>query len=257
MLFEMEHPNQWPQSDLEMVQATLPEYLTTDEPFHAYYMTVSGHMYYSFSGNYMSYKNKDAVAELPYSSACRAYIACNIELDKALEYLIAQLEEAGVLDKTVICMSADHYPYGLTNEELSELAGYELEENFEIYKNNLILWNSAMETPVYIDKACCSVDILPTLSNLFGFPYDSRLFPGKDILSDSPGLVVMQANRSFITDEYMYNSRNRRATDFEGNEIEVPSEEISALRKKIDLQFVMNQLLLENDYYSYIQEYIE
>lgn len=257
MLFEMEHPNQWPQSDLEMVQATLPEYLTTDEPFHAYYMTVSGHMYYSFSGNYMSYKNRDAVAELPYSSACRAYIACNIELDKALEHLIAQLEEAGVLDKTVICMSADHYPYGLTNEELSELAGYELEENFEIYKNNLILWNSAMETPVYIDKVCCSVDILPTLSNLFGFPYDSRLFPGKDILSDSPGLVVMQANRSFITDEYMYNSRNRRATDFEGNEIEVPSEEISALRKKIDLQFVMNQLLLENDYYSYIQEYIE
>lgn len=257
LLFEMEHPNQWPQSDLEMIQATLPEYLTQEEPFHAYYMTVSGHMYYSFSGNYMSYKNRDAVSDLPYSSACRAYIACNIELDKALEYLIEHLDEAGVLDKTVICMSADHYPYGLTNEELNELAGYELEEDFEIYKSNLILWNSAMESPVYIDKPCCSVDIIPTLSNLFGFPYDSRLLPGKDILSDSPGLVVMLANRSYITDDYMYNSATRDITDLDGNEIEIASEEITAMRQKINLQFTMNQLLIENDYYSYIREYIE
>ncbi len=257
LLFEMEHPNQWPQSDLEMIQATLPEYLSQDGPFHAYYMTVSGHMYYSFSGNYMSYKNRDAVADLPYSSAARAYIACNIELDKALEYLIEQLDVAGVLDKTVICMSADHYPYGLTNEELSELAGYELEEDFEVYKNNLILWNSAMESPIYIDKPCCSVDIIPTLCNLFGFPYDSRLLPGKDILSDSPGLVIMLANRSFITDDYMYNSATRDVTDLDGNEIEVTSDEISAMRKKIDLQLVMNQLLIETDYYSYIREYLE
>lgn len=257
MLFEMEHPNQWPQSDYEMIQATLPEYISQDEPFHAYYMTVSGHMYYSFSGNYMAYKNREAVEDLPYSSACKAYIACNIELDHALEYLIEQLEEYGVLDKTVICMSADHYPYGLTNEELSELAGHELETNFEIYKNNLILWNSAMETPVYIDKPCCSVDIIPTLSNLFGFTYDSRLLPGKDILSDSAGFVIMLGNRSFITDDYMYNSTNKRTTDLDGNPIEVPSEEISAMRKKVDLQIVMNQLLIETDYYNCIRDYLE
>lgn len=257
MLFEMEHPNQWPQSDYEMIQATLPEYIRTDQPFHAYYMTVSGHMYYSFSGNYMSYKNRDAVADLPYSSACKAYIACNIELDHALEYLIEQLEEYGVLDKTVICMSADHYPYGLTNSELSELAGHTLEENFELYKSNLILWNSAMEAPVYIDKPCCSVDIIPTLSNLFGFTYDSRLLPGNDILSTSPGLVILLGNRSFITDTYRYNSMNKRTTDLNGNPVEVPSEELSAMRKKVDLQIAMNQLLIESDYYNSIRSYLE
>lgn len=257
LLFEMEHPNQWPQSDLEMIQATLPEYITADKPFHAYYMTVSGHMYYSFSGNYMAYKNRDAVADLPYSSACKAYIACNIELDHALEYLLEQLEEYGILDKTVICMSADHYPYGLTNSELSELAGHTLEENFELYKSNLILWNSAMESPVYIDKPCCSVDIIPTLSNLFGFTYDSRLLPGNDILSTSPGLVVLLGNRSFITDTYRYNSMNKQTTDLNGTPVEVSSDELSAMRKKVDLQIAMNQLLIESDYYSSIRSYLE
>ena len=43
------------------------------------------------------------------------------------------------------------------------------------------LWNAGMEEPVIVDKACCSVDVLPTLLNLFGFDYDSRMYAGRDI----------------------------------------------------------------------------
>ena len=32
----------WPQSDLEMMQLTLPQALAGEKPFHNYYMTVSG-----------------------------------------------------------------------------------------------------------------------------------------------------------------------------------------------------------------------
>src|SRR5690606_21657294 len=35
----------WPESDVEMIDVTMPEVLE-DEPFHAYYMTVSGHLQY-------------------------------------------------------------------------------------------------------------------------------------------------------------------------------------------------------------------
>ena len=196
----------WPESDLEMMEVTIPEFIH-DEKFHVYYMTVSGHMYYTFAGNYMSAKNKAYVEGLPYSNNVKAYIAAQKELDLALEYLINELDKNGVLDKTVIAMSADHYPYGLTNEEISEVAGHPIEENFELYKNIFILWNSKMEEPVIVDKYCSSLDIMPTLNNLFGIPYDSRLFMGQDILSDATPLIMF-GNQSFITDQIMYNSKS-------------------------------------------------
>lgn len=255
LLFHMDHPSQWPQSDLEMMTYTGGEYIS-DKQFHAYYMTISGHMLYTFSGNSMASKNKELVEGLPYSENCKAYIACNIELDRALEELMRQLEEKGVLDKTVICLSSDHYPYGLTNEEISELAGHDIEENFELYKNNLILYNSAME-PVTIDKPCSSIDIIPTLSNLFGFTYDSRLLPGKDILSDSEGLVIMMNNRSFITDELMYNASTKKVTDLEGNSIDVSNDKIKELKDMVNLKIAMNQLLIENDYYDIIRDHLK
>ncbi|MBQ2804195.1 MAG: LTA synthase family protein [Lachnospiraceae bacterium] len=189
-VFYMENPNAWPASDLEMMQGTVAEYVQK-ERFHVYYMTVSGHMNYNFKGNAMSGKNREAVANLDMSENARAYIACNIELDKALEYLLAELEKAGQLEKTVICLSADHYPYGMTTEQYGELAGKTLTEGMDLYRNSLILWNAGMEeNTVVVDKVCGSMDIVPTLLNLFGFSYDSRMYAGRDIFSKEEGLVI-------------------------------------------------------------------
>ena len=57
-----------------------------------------------------------------------------------------------------------------------------------------------MEQPVEVDTACSSLDILPTLLNLFGFEYDSRLLMGTDVFSGTAPTVVF-ADKSFITDE--------------------------------------------------------
>ncbi|NLJ40128.1 MAG: sulfatase-like hydrolase/transferase, partial [Clostridiales bacterium] len=121
----------WPRSDLEMMEKTIPEYID-NQPFHTYYMTVSGHMQYNFIGNNMAMKNKDAVKSLPYTEAGKAYIATQIELDKAMEYLLNSLEDAGIADKTLIALSADHYPYALEDEEIDDLAGHQVEKNFEL-----------------------------------------------------------------------------------------------------------------------------
>lgn len=208
-VFPMEHPDAWPASDFEMMQGTVSDYIGMDR-FHAYYMTVSGHMNYNFKGNAMSAKNKEAVAGLNMSENAQAYIACNIELDKALEYLLEQLEAAGKLSNTVICMSADHYPYGMTESEYEELAGKKLSDNLDLYRNNLVLWNADMEAePVVVDKVCGSMDIVPTLLNLFGFDYDSRLYAGRDIFSDEEGMVIFN-DKSFITDTVIYNRKAKQ-----------------------------------------------
>jgi phosphoglycerol transferase MdoB-like AlkP superfamily enzyme len=244
---ELPH-NVWPNSDLEMIDATVDEYIG-EEQFHVYYLTVSGHMNYTFVGNSMSYKNKEFVEDLPYSSDCQAYVACQVELDKALEQLINKLEEAGVADKTVIALSADHYPYGWEKEKLDEIAGHTVDPNFEVYRNHFILWNPAMEENIVVEEPCSSMDILPTLSNLFGLEYDSRLMMGRDIFSEANPLVIL-SNRSFITDKVMYNAETGDATLL--TEEELPEDYISNLNKIIKNKFSVSQSIVKSDYYLYV-----
>lgn len=248
-LFTMANPELWPSSDLEMMQATIPEYIH-EERFHAYYMTVSGHLEYTFEGNHMSKKNQDLVSSLPYSNEVKAYIACNIELDRALEYLISELEKAGKLDNTVIALSSDHYPYGLAVDKLEEIAGKPLDGTLDLYRNSLILWNSKMET-VKIDKTCSAMDLLPTLYNLFGFEYDSRMFAGRDMLSDSESLVIF-ADRSFITDKLIYNSETGEPVSRTGEAV----DEAYFKQTKAVVQglFEYSAGILNHDFYRYVEQ---
>lgn len=253
-VFEMEDPGQWPASDYNMMVATVPEYVD-QERFHVYYMTVSGHLNYNFKGNAMSAKNQEAVAELDMSEELRAYKACNIELDKAMENLLDQLEAAGQLENTVICLSADHYPYGFSDKEYEELAGKDLSEGKDKFRNTLVLWNAAMEEPIYIDKACGSMDLLPTLLNLFGFEYDSRMYAGRDILSDREGMVIFN-NRDFVTDSVVFIEKGDTAIwlkDEEGNDI-VPDGEkkayLDAARQEVKDRYNFSAYIIQENYYS-------
>ena len=104
------------------------------DPFMVYCLTVSGHLNYNLEENAMARRHWDEVKDLPYSGSVRAYLACQIELDRALELLLQRLDEAGVAENTVIALTGDHYPYGLTDEEQSELAGHEIDTRFERYR---------------------------------------------------------------------------------------------------------------------------
>lgn len=238
--------SQWPRSDLEMMQVSVDDYINK-EHFHTYYMTVSGHTNYTWSGNSMASKNKNLVSHLDNSELAKGYLAAQKELDKALEYLISRLEEKGIMDKTLIALSADHYPYGLPIKNYNELAGKELEEDFELYENEFLIWSSSIEEPIIIDKLGCSLDILPTLSNLLGLEYDSRLLMGTDLLSDSDPLVIFE-NKSFITDKVRYNSKNDEVTWYAKKDEEYLKKMNTIVKNKIKY----SKLILENDYYDII-----
>lgn len=240
----------WPESDLEMMAATIDDYIE-EEQFHVYYLTVSGHMNYTFQGNSMAYKNREAVKDLPCSSDARAYIACQMELDKALDLLIARLEQEGIADRTVIALSADHYPYGWGKKYIDELAGHKVDPYFEIYRNHFILWNPGMKKKIVIDEPCSSLDILPTLSNMFGLEYDSRLLMGRDVLSDAEPLVIL-ANRSFITDKVMYNSETGEVIKLTKEKL--PKDYITNMNNIIKNKFQISKSILETDYYRKVFE---
>lgn len=179
-------------------------------------------------------------------------MACNIELDKALEYLIKRLEEEGVSDKTVIAMATDHYPYGLETELKAKL-GDEAYKWYGIQKSNLLLWSASMKEPVYVDKVCSSADVVPTLLNLLGIDYDSRLYSGKDILSDSPGLVVFN-DRGFMTDYCIYNAKTGEVKETAG--VAVPKDYINKINSLIVNMWNAAGEIIETDYYARMKDYI-
>ena len=239
----------WPQSDDEMIKVTIKDYINNEEPFMAYYMTVSGHFGYSWDGNAMSAKHRKAVSGLKGATeSARAYVATQIELDKALERLLNELEQSGKLDNTVIVLLADHYPYNLDLNSVNSISSYKRDSIVEVNHNNLIIWNSKIND-IHVDKACMSSDVLPTVYNLFGIEYDSRLFTGKDILSTDNGLAIFN-NRSWVSDKGTYFANSKKFVPKE--QMENQDEYVKNMNAIVNNRLNIAKLIVKNNYYNYL-----
>lgn len=237
----------WPQSDVEVVQDSL-KYFIKEENFITYYMSISGHLEYNFYGNLIAKKNKELVSGMDASDAIKAYMATQIEFDRSIELLINELKKAKKLDDTVIAIMPDHYPYGLENSEITNYTGIK-DTVYDLYKNSLIIWNSEMEESIEIDKYASNIDVLPTILNLFGIEYDSRLLIGKDILSDSEGLVFFN-NFNWINEYGRYNYVTN--TFLPNKNKKISQDKIDLINKEIQNKFTMSKLIVQNDYYDKI-----
>ena len=252
----------WPARDTQVIENSVDDYINSTEPFHVYYLTISGHMPYA--NNRIVQPYLEQVRALPYSQTTQNYMATVMEVDRALELLLEKLEEAGKLDKTLIIATGDHIPYSNAGV-LEELSGRtfgsssDLEAlnesaiDFDVYKNTLILWSASMEEPVQVDKPCCQVDILPTVSNLLGLEYDSRMLSGRDILSDSEGLVIF-TSRSWRSDRGFYNRYTQTFTPAEGVTMtqEEQDQYVSTMKKLVEYKLACTPMIVENDFYDYV-----
>lgn len=238
--------NVWPESDIEMIKATTNDYINSDKPFMTYYMTVSGHLDYTKESNSIVSKNWDLVKNLDYSDKAKSYLATQIELDRAMESLLKELENKGILEDTVIVLLADHYPYGLSLEEINELSSYQRYELFEINHNALIIYNSSMKN-TNVTKVGMPIDVLPTIYNLFDIKYDSRLFAGSDLLSNNEGMVILD-NLSWITDKGKYNSLNGKYSG------DIDSDYINNINNIIQNKIIFSRNMITYDGYRYIKE---
>ncbi len=256
----------WPASDLELMQETLPMYIDR-QPFNVYYMTVSGHSVYDFGNNAMSRENKDAVdawceeKNLSYTEPVRAYIAANLELEKAMAYLVKTLEEKGIADDTVICIAPDHFPYGLDSDAslgnmpyLSELYGYPVDTYEERDRSRAMIWCGTLEDsePIIVDTPASSVDILPTLCNLFGVEWDSRLYVGRDVLSDALPLVFF-GNYDWKTDLGHYSATKNTFTPTDENAV-IPEDYVNQISSIVRNRMTFSKSVLSHDYYTHVYD---
>jgi len=258
----------WPTSDAFTAEVTIPTLIAAAQegPFHAYYMSISGHANYSFGGNAQSKAHKAEVeaycAEkgLNYSDNVKAYLACQIEVELMMQAFVAQLSEAGILDDTVFVLAPDHFPYAMADSELSELYGLPesgIRSNFDLYRNALIIWSSSMKAPVKVEVPCSAIDILPTVSNLFALPYDSRLMMGIDVFSDQEPLVVLNCDGgpswNWINKYGTYNSSKGFTVNpaYSVDESQLSSY-VKSMNSLLSARKKYAFAIIEKDYYSYV-----
>ena len=267
----------WPQSDLEMMEWIVPRYIeNADEPFAYYIMTLSGHSKYD-STNWIANKNMEVVEEwaeengYDYTYATMCYFANNLELEYALEYLLEALEEAGLLENTVIVLTGDHYPYSLSDdygynaagkltyynveENLASLYGFMPETDTDYNANALIIWTPSLsesDEQIVVSEPVSSLDILPTLLNLFGCEFDSRLLAGRDVFADNTQPLVIFSNYSWLTEKGYYNASDGSFTLSDG--VEMTDEEIEEYIDEINTivknKKAFSQTVIDYDYYD-------
>ena len=238
--------NLWPQSDDEMFNKTFDDYKNSKK-FMTYYMTISGHLSHNFNDNDMAKKHKDKVKDLEYSEAVKAYISATIDLDNALKNLLESLKKNDKLDDTVIVLVPDHYPYGLSDEELNELKP--ITTAYDKYKSGLIIYNSDTKGKK-IDKYASNIDILPTILNMFEINYDSRVIIGKDIMSSSDGIIIFN-DRSFLTDQGFY---NEKTNEFSTTKTKIDKGYIKEKRIEAFNKTNISSMILETNYYESLKK---
>ena len=105
------------------------------------------------------------------------------------------------------------------------------------------------QEPIVVDDPVYSLDIVPTLANLFGVDFDSRLYVGRDVFSDAEPLVIW-ANYNWMTDKAC--QTGGKTTVFEGYEDEVDSAYIKRISSAVANKFSFSKKVIENDYYAHL-----
>ena len=172
---------------------------------------------------------------------------------------MSEMEKAGIADDTVIVLGADHFPYGLDDAAvggstpyLDELYGYTVTNFVDRDHNRLLLWSGCLEKmdPIVVDQPSSSLDILPTLLNLFGLDFDSRLFPGRDVLSTAEPLYF-DMNYDWKTDLGTYIAETDTFTPV-SEDVEIPENYVEKIKRRVRNKINYCYGVLDNDFYSYV-----
>lgn len=244
---------EWP-SDVELIEKSLPYYIDEDQ-FMVYMTTVTSHQPYGVPSEYGN-KYLSELEEYDYRLPLKRYISKVMELDKAIGELIKLLKKSGKLDDTVIVLTGDHYPYGLSSKYINQILEYDVEVNNEVDRTPLIIYNHSQE-PEKIDKYTSVIDILPTILNLFNVDYDPRFYFGNDIFSDYQDRVVF-ADGSWQDSSGFYNAPKAKFISAFDDETDTYSDEkLIEINYEISTKKKMSSLAIKNYYFSYLEMALE
>ena len=95
------------------------------------------------------------------------------------------------------------------------------------------------------------MNILPTVANLFGLSFDSRLYLGTDVFSDEYEGLVIFPDGSWKNDVAYYNASTNEIHYY--TEKVYNDEEILAINTEVRLKLEMSNLAIKRNYFHYLE----
>ncbi len=238
----------WP-SDVNLFEEAYPHF-KSDSPFFSFIVTAGTHFPYdadSTLGNRYLDQVQAVYPDAPLN--IQRYLSKAIELDKALETLLKQLDNDHLLNDTVITLFADHYPLKTAKDDIINNTQQDVDRgtDLNIFKSPFIIYNNGQVIET-ISTLGSTVDITPTLANLFGLDYDPRIYFGQDIFDNTSRHFVAFPSYSWIVDEgYYYTSK---AKFFSNEGVEVDQDFIDSMKQKVKTTAELSYRILNLDYFS-------
>lgn len=187
-------------SDMQMPDYTMDSQLmlayddiTGGDPFFSFIITYSGHGPYSSGNSIYQAHAEEAQAAAKRSDGNYVYaVGHAMETDRFVKELMARLEEDGLLESTAVVFYADHYNYYMMNDDLQmDIKG--VDSLNMLQHTDFFVYSKDLE-PRAVEKYTSSLDVLPTLANLFGLDAGYGLMAGDDAFSDAGGYVMFNDN---------------------------------------------------------------
>lgn len=218
----------------------LYEAMTAGEPFCSFIITYSAHLPYA-QDDFTVWCREQFPEYNDQGEELSGLYAKSRVTDEMFRLLLERLEADGLLEDTVFVCYGDHYAYGLQDEALlqrkSEEAGSSILE-----KTPAFIWWPGCEG-VQIDKVCHTVDLAPTIMNLFGMEVPKNVM-GSDILDDSYEGYAIFPYTTWVKDgtyvKYGEVQWNDHMTD----------QEIQDMNAFVSRYYYINDSILEADYYA-------
>ena len=250
---------EWP-SDKTMFESAKSKYMG-NKPFAAYFAGVTTHRPYvvpSEFGDKYTYlwDNTD------YPITLKRYLSKMKELDLALEELLKELDEEGILGDTVIALFGDHYPYDLTNSDINTYlkangANYTVNGtstvNRDVDRTPMIIYNSNLEEGIAVEDYTTIIDLLPTLFNMFDVNYDPRIYMGTDAFSKSHVSRAYFVDGSWQDANAYYYAPNSKINYFPGAK-QYNASELRNINLEITQRQSMSASAITSNYFNYLGE---
>ena len=205
------------------------------EPYYGTLITLTNHTPWSDTEIYSDYDvsmtvsidGEDVVRDYLEGKTMGNYIKAVNYMDEAIGQFINDMDEAGLLENTVIVIYGDHdarlgkkqFEYMYNYDPISDRVLNERDDNYVEFndydyelskKVPFIIWTKDTQFELDVDTPMGMIDAGVTLGNMLGIYNKYAL--GKDIMniSKEDGIVVFK-DGSYITDKIYYNSKDNEA----------------------------------------------
>ncbi len=223
--------------DETMLNAILPK----EGRFLSFIISYTGHAPYTINGiavDLFTESEKEAMKKGIIDEGLTALSAQLRETDNFFAMMLNEMEKRNLIDNTVIIGFTDHYAYGFPSKEMLYKDRGTDDPNF-LNHTPFFIWSKGL-TPQEINKVSTTIDIYPTIINLFGLKKENMIYMGTDIFSDKHRGIVFFDNGWYTGNKY-YNS-SLKAQNIALDEI----EKMSLLKKSIE---ETNNAILMTDYF--------